>query len=42
MIVNPEKYQLMIFQRCGNSNAQTIEIEGNKIETTNSVDLLEI
>ena len=42
MIVNPEKYQLMIFQRCGNSDAQTIEIEGNKIETTNSVDLLEI
>ena len=42
MIVNPEKYQLMILQRCGNSDAQTIEIEGNKIETTNSVDLLEI
>ena len=37
MIVNPEKFQSMILQR---SDVHTIEIDGNKIETTNSVDLL--
>ena len=39
MIVNPEKFQSMILQR---SDVHTIEIDGNKIETTNSVDLLGI
>ena len=42
MIVNPEKFQSMILQRSGKSDAHTIEIDGNKIETTNSVDLLGI
>ena len=42
MIVNPEKIQSMILQRPGNSDVHTIEIDGNKIETTNSVDLLGI
>ena len=42
MIVNPEKFHSMILQRSGNSDAYTIEIDGNKIETTNSVDLLGI
>ena len=32
----------MILQRSGNADAHTIEIDGNKIETINSVDLLEI
>ena len=32
----------MILQRSGNSDVHTIEIDGNKIETTNSVDLLGI
>ena len=40
MIVNPEKFQSMILQRSGNSDVHTTEIDGNKIETTNSVDLL--
>ena len=38
MIVNPEKFQSVILQRAGNSDVHTIEIDGNKIETTNSVD----
>ena len=42
MIVNPEKSQSMILQRPGNSDAHAIEIDGSKIETTNSVDLLGI
>ena len=42
MIVNPEKFQPMILQRPGNSDVHTIEIDGNNIETTNSVDLLGI
>ena len=42
MIVKPEKFQSMILRRSGNSDAHTIEIDGNKIETTNSVDLLGI
>ena len=42
MIVNPGKFQSMILERSGNSDAHTIEIDGNKIETTNSVDLLGI
>ena len=42
MIVNPEKFQSVILQRAGNSDVHTIEIDGNKIETTNSVDLLGI
>ena len=42
MIVNPEKPRSMILQRSENSDAHTIEINGNKIETTNSVDLLGI
>ena len=32
----------MIVKRSGNSDAHTIEIDGNKIETINSVDLLGI
>ena len=40
IIVNPEKFQSMISQRSPNSEAHTIEIDGNKIETENSVDLL--
>ena len=32
----------MILQRSGNSDAHKIEIDGNKIERTNSVDLLGI
>ena len=32
----------MIVKRSGNSDAHTIEIDGNKIETLNSVDLLGI
>ena len=35
MIVNPAKFQSMILQRSGNSDAHAIEIDGNKIETTN-------
>ena len=42
MIVNPEKFQSMILERSGNSDVHTIETDGNKIETTNSVDLLGI
>ena len=42
MIVNPEKFQSMILQRSGNSDAHTIEVDGNKLETTNSVHLLGI
>ena len=42
MIVNPEKFQSMILERSGNSDVHTIEIDGNKVETTNSVDLLGI
>ena len=42
MILNPEKFQSMILQRPGNSDAITIEIDGNKMETANSVDLLGI
>ena len=42
MIVNPEKFQSMILKRFGNSDGHTIEIDGNKIETTNSFDLLGI
>ena len=42
MIVNPEKFQSMILQRSNNSDVHTTEIDGNKIETTNSVDLLGI
>ena len=42
VIVNPEKFQSMILQSSGNSDVHTIEIDGNKIETTNSVDLLGI
>ena len=42
MIVKPEKFQSMILKRSGNSDVHTIEIDGNKIETTNSVDLLGI
>ena len=40
MIVNPEKFQSMILERSWNSDVLTIEIDGNKTETTNSVDLL--
>ena len=40
MIVNPEQFQSMILQRSGNSNVHIIEIDGNKKETKNSVDLL--
>ena len=32
----------MVLQRSGNFDAHTIEIDGNKTETTNSVDLLRI
>ena len=39
MIVNPKKFQSMISQRSGNSDSHLIEIDGNKTETTNSVDL---
>ena len=42
MIVNPEKFQSMILQRPGNSDEHRIEIDGSKIETTNSVDPLGI
>ena len=42
MIVNTEKFQPMILQRPGNSDVHTTEIDGNNIETTNSVDLLGI
>ena len=42
MIVNSEKFQSMILQRSGNSDLHKNEIHGNKIETTNSVDLLGI
>ena len=42
MTVNPEKFQSMILERSGNSDVHTIEIDGNKIETTYSVDLLGI
>ena len=40
MIVNPEKSQSMILQRSGNSGVHTID--GNKIKTINSLDLLGI
>ena len=40
IIVNPEKLQSMISQRSANSDAHTIEIDGNKIKTAISVDLL--
>ena len=40
MIVNPEKFQSMILKRSGNSDTHIIEIDGNKIETANSADLL--
>ena len=40
MIVKPEKFQSMILRRSGNSDVHTIEIDGNKIETTNFVGLL--
>ena len=42
MIVNPEKFQSMILQRFWNSDVHTIEIDGNKTEITNSVNLLGI
>ena len=42
VIVNPEKFQSMILQRPGNSDEHRIEIDGSKIETTNSVDPLGI
>ena len=42
MIVNPEKFQSLISQMSGNSDAHIIEIDGNKIGVTNSADLLEI
>ena len=42
MTVNPEKFQSMILQRSKNADAHTIEIDGNKIVTTNSLDLLGI
>ena len=42
MTVNPEKFQSMILQRSKNSDAHTIEIDGNTIVTTNSLDLLGI
>ena len=42
MIVNPQKFRSMILQTFGNSDAHTTEIDGNKIEITNSVDLLGI
>ena len=42
MTVNPENFQSMILQRCGNSDAHTIETDGNKIETTNSINSLGI
>ena len=32
MTVNPKKFQSMILKRSGNSNAHTIEIDGNKID----------
>ena len=38
MIVKPEKFQSIILQRSGNSDVHTNKIDGNKIETTNSVD----
>ena len=40
MIVHPEKSQSMILQRSRNSGTHTID--GNKIKTTNSIDLLGI
>ena len=40
MIVKPEQFQSMILRRSGNSDVHTIEIDGNKIETTNFVGLL--
>ena len=42
MIVNPEKFQSMILQKPGNSDVHTVKIDGNKIETANSVYLLGI
>ena len=42
MIVNPNTFRSMILQRFGNSDVHTFEIDGNKIETTNSFDLLGI
>ena len=42
MIVNPEKFQSLILQRSGNSDVHTIQTDGNKKETTNSVGLLGI
>ena len=42
MNTNPEKFQSMILQKSGNSYVHTIEIDDNKIETTNSVDLFGI
>ena len=42
MIANPEKFQSMVLQRPGHSYVHIIEIDSNKIETTNSVDLLGI
>ena len=42
MIADPEKFQSMILQRSGNSDAHTTEFDGNKTETTNSADLLVI
>ena len=42
MIVNPQKFRSLILQTSGNSDAHTTEIDGNKIEITNSVDLLGI
>ena len=42
MNTNPEKFQSMILQKSGNSDVHTIEIDDNKIETANSVDLLGI
>ena len=42
MIINPEMFQSMILQRSGNSDMHTIEIDGNRIWTTDSVDLLRI
>ena len=42
MIVNPEKFQSMVLQRSGSSDVHTVKIDGNKIETANSVYLLGI
>ena len=42
MIINAEKFQSMILKRSGSSDAHIIETDGNKMETTNSVDLLGI